>query len=215
MISGLCGVWEMTSTGKTVTDKHGLVRFDYKIIENSIKVHVYGELFGQEMWCTARKILTSNEKDKEELINLSTLLETQVVTYVGEVFTAIEMLSEDNTDGEIRIPLDDFDTTISQLPSILFKKKLGFKNVKIRILDTGELEILSYPITEYKQENIPIAGVDYSCRVFEVKNPKNMPTYWIEEDELGAFIVKENGKDTDVAYEKKLKDYIIENKLDR
>jgi hypothetical protein len=141
-VSGFWGHWEMTSTGKIIVDKQGLLSFDHKISENNKKWRISGERHDQDLWCSARKVLTKNEKDKEDMVNVSTMVAAQTIPYAGETLTVLGLLAgNEDSEGELQIPLNSFDTALCQLPTVLLLEPNGLKNKKVRILDTNELEI--------------------------------------------------------------------------
>lgn len=206
----------MTSTGEIVADKQGLLSFDHKISENNKKWRIFGERHDQELWCSARNVLTMKEKGEEDVVNLSTMVATQTIPYAGEALTVFGLLAGNgDSEGEFRIPLNSFDIALCRLPSVLQLEPNGMKNRKVRILDTTELEIKTYIIEEATPEQIEIAGQVFRCRGFNITKPQGKSTYWLAEDALGAFIVKESGKDGDGPYKIILTKYIIKNKEER
>lgn len=215
-VSGWWGHWEMTASGEIVLDKQGLLSFDHKISENNKKWRIFGERHDQELWCSARKVLTKKEKDEEDVVNLSTMVATQTIPYAGEALTVLGLLAGGgDSEGEFRIPLNSFDTTSGQLASFLMRKPKGLKKEKVKVLDTSELKIETLIIEEANQEQIKIAGRTFKCRVFNITKPQGKSTYWLAEDALGAYIVKESGKDGDGPYEMILTKYIVKNKEER
>lgn len=207
-VSGFWGHWEMTSTGAIVTDKQGLLSFDYKISENKRRWCIFGERHDQELWCSARKVLTKKEKDEEDVVNLSSEVAAQTIPYAGVALTVLGLLAGNgDSEGELRILLNSFDTTLFQLPSVLLLEPNGLKNKKVRVLDTSQLETKAYMIEEAAPEQIEMTGRGFRCCVFNITKPQGKSTYWLAEDALGAFIVKESGKDDDGPYEIILKKY--------
>ncbi len=208
-ISGFWENWEITSTGETVLDKKGfLVRFDNKIKENKNNWRVFGERHDLELWCGARKVLTSEEREEKDILALSSAVAAKTIPYAGEALTVFGLLSpHSDQEGEIRIPLDSFDTTLAQLGSVLLNKPQGVKKEKIRVLDTSELKTETYIFNELAPSEITTAGQTFYCRIFNATHPQGKSTYWLAKDTLGAFFVKESGKDDDGPYEIILKQY--------
>lgn len=215
-VSGFWGHWEMTSTSKIVADSQGLLSFDHKVSKNNKKWRVFGERHDQELWCSARKVLTMKEKDEEDVVGLSTMVAAETIPYVGEALTVLGLLAGNgDSEGEFRIPLNSFDSALCMLPYVLLFDHNDIKNRKVRILDTTELETKDYMIEEVSPEQIEIAGQTFRCRVFNAAKPKWESTSWLAEDELGGFLVKESGKDEDGPYEIILKQYKNESKNKR
>lgn len=52
-----------------------------------------------------------------------------------------------------------------------------------------------------------MGGRVFHCRVVHIDAPKKEISYWIAEDEIAPFLVKERGNDEDVAYEILLREY--------
>jgi len=205
-VSSFWGQWEMTLTGKTVVNNDGIVSFDYKIKENKENWRIFGERHNLEFWCSARKVLTKNEKDEEDILAISSMVAAKTIPYAGEALTVIGMLNNDgDREGEIRIPLHSFETTSGQLASFLKRKPKGLKKEKVKVFDTSELKIEPHIFEEANQVQIRISGRTFNCRVFKATKPKGESTYWVAEDDLGAFLVKESGKDGDSPYEVILK----------
>lgn len=206
--SGFWGPWELTIIGKTVIDKEGILGFDYKIKEDDNSLRVFGDRHDRELWCNGQQVWT--KKDEEDTVVISSMVIADTLPCAEETLKVIGMLSENgNNKGEIRISLESFDTASSQLPSILMRKPQGLGKGKVRLLDTSELKIETHKYEEVDQEQIEIAKKTFKCRVFSIARPKGKSTSWIAEDELGAFVVKESGKDEDGPYELILKQYKI------
>ena len=215
-VSSFWGLWVMTLTGKTVIKYEGVVSFDYKIKENKENWRVFGDRHDLELWCSARKVLTKNEKDEEDILAISSMVAARTIPYAGEALTVLGILNANgDREGEIRIPLDSFNTTSGQLVSVLMKKSKGLKKEKVKVLDTSELKIETHIFEEADQEQIEIAGETFKCRVFKVTKPKGESTYWVAKDGLGAFLVKESGKDDDGPYEIILRKIDIKKKEER
>ena len=111
-----------------------------------------------------------------------------------------------NKDG-LRIAIDAFDTTVGQLPAFLLKNTLGYRNKQLRVLDVTELRVDPYVFDDDGRERVSAAGRSFECRVFKAKTPGGHSTWWIAEDAMGAFTVKEVGKDKDGPYEFILRKY--------
>ncbi len=202
------GQWEMTLTGKTAINHDGIVSFDYKIKENQQNWRIFGERHGLELWCAARKLLTPEERDEEDLATLLSIAITNTVPYAGDALTVVSLLDPDNGgEGEVRIPLNTFDTTTTQLVSFLMNKPKGLQKETFKVLNTAELTIETLTLEEVKQEQLELSGQTFNSRVFKATKAKGESTYWLAEDDLGAFLVKESGKDKDGPYEIILKKY--------
>ncbi len=200
--------WEMNLAGKTAINDDGIVSFDYKIKENQQNWRIFGERHGLELWCAARKLLTPKERDEEDLATLLSIAITNTVPYAGDALTVASLLDPDNGgEGEVRIPLNTFDTTTTQLASFLMNKPKGLQKETFKVLNTAELTIETLTFEEVKQEQLELSGQTFNSRVFKATKAKGESTYWLAEDDLGAFLVKESGKDKDGPYEIILKKY--------
>lgn len=70
----------------------------------------------------------------------------------------------------------------------------------LRLLDTAEFEVLTSKITRITKGTVNAAGRSFDCRIFHVTTDEGEATYWIAQDDLGPYLVKEVGKDEDGPY---------------
>lgn len=199
-VAGTWGSWEMSATGETITDEQGLFRFDQKIVENGKRWRITGSRQEEELWCSARQVQTKKEKENDDLIGISKMVLAETVPYAGQAMTVLGLLSEEG-EGDFQIPLDSFDVTPQQLPGFLTETAKGLKDKQIRILDITELEIIEFIFTEIASETIQTGDKSFKCRVFTATSSSGNFTYWLAEDVLGGFFVKQKGKDKNGPYE--------------
>jgi len=181
--------------------KNSLSKFDYKIIENDNKWRLSGERQDKDLWCSIRKVLTKSEKDEKEIVGLSSMVVTKTIPFSGEALMIFGLLGgNNNNEGETQIPFGSFDITLEELPLVLSQEAQGIKSREIRVLDTTELKITLLKLEESKPQTLVIAGQIFKCRVFNGVTAEGKYTYWLAEDKIGAFFVKELGKDSDGSY---------------
>ncbi|MCG8549686.1 MAG: hypothetical protein MI799_04705 [Desulfobacterales bacterium] len=200
-VKGFWGTWTLEQKSVVEQNPSGIVSFDHKIIEGKKKWHLFGRQFDQALWCSARNVLTKKELDEKQVVDLGAFVAARTIPYADIAFMTIDLLSDsDDEQGDVSVPLDRFDTTCSTLPDCL--AKLPPKKQKtIRILDTSELKITTADIAVKRDEQITLAKKTFSSRVFDIKTKESRSTCWISQDGLGAFIVREQGKDKDGPFE--------------
>ncbi len=200
-VKGFWGAWALDAKSIVNHDHSGVIDFDHKITENKNRWHLFGKQYKQALWCSARKVQTEKEQEDDEIVDLAGYIVTQTVPYAGDALMVLNLLGDDDDEqGDVAVPLDRFDTTMCELPAYLLKLPEKEEN-RFRILDTSELEIESVAVTRKGNEKIVWAGRKFACRVFLVEAKKSQSTYWIAEDTLGAFIVREKGEDSDGVFE--------------
>ena len=198
---GFWGTWKLDARSMVEHDNSGVIDFDHKITEDKNRWHLFGKQYKQALWCSARKVQTEKEMKDDEAIDLAKYIIAQAVPYAGETLMVLDLLGGDNDEqGDVSVPLDRFDTTLSELPAYLIRLPEK-KKTRFRILDTSELEISSVSVIQKGSEQFALAGRTFACRVFHVKAKKSQSTYWIAEDSLGAFVAREQGEDSDGEYE--------------
>ncbi len=208
-VAGFWGVWTMSSKGYFATDHQGLAIYDFKIAEDKKHWRIMGERHGKALWCSARQVLTPAEMDEKELAELAKSVATSTIPNAGTALEAWDLAKEGEEGGDIRIPLDSFDTSGEELPDFLWSKGQDFQQGKISVLDTVELEVSSYLVRKLGQKQMDVAGKFYDCRGYKAKTSHGEITFWIARDTLGAFIVNESGDDEDGPYEILLASYFV------
>lgn len=195
--NGLWGTWSLESMSMVEQNQLGIIRFDHKVTVNQDKWHLFGEKYKQSLWCSARKVQTKEEKEEENAIGVAKHVAAKTIPFGGETLMVLDLLGGgDDEQGDVAVPLDTFDTTLSGLPACLLRIKQK-EEKQLKILDTSELKVESVVVTAKGSEQITLAGQQFFCMIFYVKAKNGHSTYWVAEDSLGAFIVKEQGKDAD------------------
>jgi hypothetical protein len=201
-IKGDWGDWNLSTTSALEFTPDGIETFDHKISENKTRFRVRGEIQGNDLWASAHQVMTAQEKKTQEEDEL--LLQT-ASGFVPYLETGLQVLglfeSGEEAEGELLIPLKDFDATLRGLPLFLKRKDFGAREQKLRLLDTENLEVKRYTVKLLGEEELNLAGRTFHCRIVRIKAPKRDIRYWIAEDEISAFLVKEEGDDAGVVYE--------------
>ena len=209
-LSGWFGNYNLTSSGELTVDRLGILKFDNTITEDNQTYRLFGERHNKELWCNVKEVRTQKEQEDAAVVNIAASVAATVIPYAGEALSIISLLDNDNGgQGEFRIPMTLFDTSATMLSAFLVDNKGSMTNRSVRILDTTDLSIETVKVVTRGQEQITFAGQTFLCHVFDIKTSEGQSTYWIAEDLLGPFLVKESGKDTDGNYEIILNEYII------
>jgi hypothetical protein len=198
--------WSYSITSTFECTQNGIKTFDHKISENDIKFHVRGEIQGDSLWSSAYRVMTQQEKKKEKEDDF--LLETvyNVVPHLENGLQLLSIFSDDeDKEGEVLFPLNDYDATNQDFPLLFKRNNYSFAGKDIRLLDTENLEVRHYIIEQIGEEKLEAASKTFQCRTVCLKAPKIDVCYWIAEDEIGAFLVKEQGEEEGIAYEIMLK----------
>lgn len=185
----------------TVTRKQGQTQNDL-IIDSNVLVQV-SNIF----WNWSMSLDRHYEFNEEGIKSFShTLVEDGNTSHMkGErQDTFIQAKAGENDFVEIESKY--FDATLEGLPRHIMKSDSIVPQTDIRLLDTTTLSIEPYTILEHGHQAITAGGNKYTCRLVKMKTPVGDSTYWIAEDDLGAFVVKESGTDADGPYEVVMKE---------
>lgn len=204
-VSGWWGSWHLRSSGRAVADGERLLRFDHRITEDNKAWRITGEYADKAIWCSAREVSSKQAKEEDELTGLALSVAAAAIPYAGLVMGLLR--EGDGLKGDQRIPGDQFDTTAMELPRYLLNHQTGLGETAVGVLDTGQLEIKSWHFSPAGQEVLALAGREFSCWKFSGKSDGEHSLYWVARDKLGAFVVRETGKDKDGPYEIRLKSY--------
>ncbi len=209
-LAGWFGNYDLTSSGEVIVDRMGILKFDNIITEDGQTFRLVGERHNEELWCSAKEVFTQKEQEDVAVVDLAVSVATTVIPYAGGSLSVVSLLDNKNSGrGELRIPMTLFDTSATILSTFLVENKDSMTNRSVRILDTTDLSIETVEVNKKGQEQITVAEQTFKCHVFDVKTSEGQSVYWIAEDLLDPFLVKETGKDTDGDYEVRLKEYII------
>ncbi len=210
-VKSFWGDWVLAEKSLTVQTSKEILDFNHKIVQGKNKWHVSGKQFNQALWCSARKVLTPEELEVQDMTDLAGYIVARVVPHAGTAFLVVDLLDGQEDDpGDVSIPLDRFDTTTSTLPAALLALAPK-EQVHWRILDTCELKIRTALVSAQGTHQLFLAGKPFACRVFEVKTKEGLSTCWISRDCFGAFMVQEKGKDADGPFDFTLND-VLENR---
>lgn len=94
-----------------------------------------------------------------------------------------------------------YDATLEGFPRYAIKALPVKPGTEIKLLDTVEFTIVPYTMLSHEEGSVTILKKQYDCNIFKLKTPEGESTYWIAQDDLGPFLVKESGKDQDGPYE--------------
>ncbi len=212
-ITGWWGSWHLKSSQQVLTDQRGLLEFDHKITEDGKKWRISGDRHKDSLWCSARQVLTDQEKEDNALVGLAASAATNAIPYAGTALAAVNLLKGgEKGQGDVKIFTTLFDTTAIELPLFLVKNNDSLGNKSVQVLDTTELEIQTLAIQKKGMETLELAGKKFSCQTFAADSKDRKSVQWIFQDGLGGVLAKEKGKDKDGPYEIRLKSHEIINK---
>ncbi len=206
-VAGWWGSWHVKASGNAVVDKKSLVNFDHKITEDGKIWRISGERHQNDLWCSVREVLSEKEREDSAVVNLAVSVAASAIPYAGTAMAVINLLGDgQKSQGDLRIPMDLFETTATELSSFLLKnindlEADSLKKGTFRILDTTELVIRPGVFSRTGMEIIVASKQQFSCQTFSASFENEKSIYWIAQDNLGGFTVKEKGKDKDGAYE--------------
>jgi hypothetical protein len=209
-VSGWFGSYNLSSSGEVLVDSTGIMQFDHTITEEGKTYHLVGERRNKELWCSAREVLSRQEQEDAAVVDIAASTAVSMIPYAGEALGIVSLFGEvTEGQGELRIPGNLFDTSATMLENYLLKNTEKMHNRTVRILDSTELSIETIRVDNAGQEQVAAAGQSFRCHVFRITTSEGQSTSWVAEDSMGAFLVKESGKDEDGAYEIRLKKYTI------
>jgi hypothetical protein len=207
-VKGNWGNWNLSTASALEFTPGNIKSFDHKFSENDSRFHIRGEIQGVELWAGAHQVMTHQEKKSQEENAFLMQTAAEFVPYLGLGAQALGILGDDEeTDGELLIPLKDFDATLRELPLYLKRSGYDVHDRKLRLLDTENLEVQRYSLELMGEKELNLAGKTFQCRIVRIKAPRRDIRYWITEDEISPFLVKEQGKDDGVDYEIILRNY--------
>jgi hypothetical protein len=207
-VSSWWGSWHLMSSEHTVVDTQGIFRFDHRITEDNKAWRISGERHNKSLWCIMTEVLTEKEQEDEAAVDLATTAVVSTVPHAGLALSAIGLLGAgQDSQGDLRIPLDLFDITATELPAYLLKHQNDLNHKSVRVLDTTELKIRTSLFEEMDHKTLEFAGVVFTCRTFSANDGNEQVNYLIAQDHLGPFMVKVSGRNEDGPYEILLKGY--------
>jgi hypothetical protein len=210
--SGFWGDWKLSMASVTEFSRDGIRSFDHKTVDSDEKFHIRGELRNGELWCSVYQVLSAqennNQKQEALLKGAGQRAASEAIPDLDTEGPGVGMRGGgEEQDEDLRIPLKDFDATIRGLPFYLQRHNYQLRKNEIRLLDTEQLEVERYSIKLLGEERINLGGQIFLCRVVLLISPNSEISYWIAEDKIGPFLVKESNKDDEGTYEILLKEY--------
>jgi len=182
-------------------DQGGLLKVDHKIQEGGNSYWISGERQNGALWCLTREIISKKEKEEGVVVGLALSAAATQIPYAGLALNALSLMSDSEGYGDLRIPLELFDTTAMELPGFLVKYQKGLPHQQIRVLYTAELDIRPVAVRSLGTHTLRLGDREFSCQKYALASKGDRCTLWVARDRLGDFRVKETGIDKEGAYE--------------
>jgi hypothetical protein len=116
---------------------------------------------------------------------------------------AFRFTIEENGNRRILVvPRERYDVTSLDCPEVSMGP--NEKDKTLRVLDLENLEIVTRRYRWVRDENIGVAGRQIHCKVIDYQDPNKKARRWLEEDELGVLVTRQEGKGKGVSYTSRL-----------
>lgn len=93
---------------------------------------------------------------------------------------------------------EQYDYTTMECPEITMKREGD--QMTLRLLDLETLTVVTRKYRWVKSEEIAVGGEQIRCRVIDFEDPNKKCRRWIRPDEVGAIVVRQDGKGKDGSY---------------
>jgi hypothetical protein len=139
-----------------------------------------------------------------------TMLENgKVVQVSGKVETGAFrfVIDEDGATRTLVIPREKYDYTTLDCPELTMGPDDKEKN--LRILDLENLVIVSRKYHWVKDEDLDLAGCRVHCKVIDFQDLNKKGRRWVEGDDLGVLVLRQDGSGKGVSYSSRLASQVV------
>ncbi|MGA7828596.1 MAG: hypothetical protein WCA04_13090 [Geobacteraceae bacterium] len=185
-----------TMCGPVVSDSKKAFRFESS---TSINVHFLffsyhlekkeEAMIGKEGTYDYRR--TTQENDKDVLV--AGKRDTGAFRFV---------INEGGAKRTLVIPRDTYDFTTLDCPEITMGP--GDKEKVLRILDLENLAIVTRKYNWVKDEDVDVEGHKVHCKVIDFEDLNKKGRRWVEGDDLGVLVLRQDGSGKGVSYSSRL-----------
>ena len=183
--------WTLSSEASSLFDDKGVSRFQCNLRENKDQWMITGVRKDKILLCQVHKTLPCRKSKPADQIDEAGL--SKAIS--GE------------TEEAVNLPLEAFDATEQELSAALLKSRVGQAPLSIKVLSFSDLEIVELKYHAKKMETIQVGERAFPCIIVETESPLERSSSWISQDALGAFLVKEEGRDEYGPYKCFLQEY--------
>jgi len=139
---------------------------------------------------------TMQENDKEVLV--SGKMETGVFRFT---------INEGGLKRTLVIPRDEYDFTTLDCPELTMGP--GEKEKVLRILDLEKLVIVTRKYNWVKDEDVDLEGRKIHCKVIDFEDLNRKGRRWVEGDDLGVLVLRQDGSGKGVTYSSRLASLVV------
>ncbi|MCM2357014.1 MAG: hypothetical protein NDI77_02615 [Geobacteraceae bacterium] len=107
-------------------------------------------------------------------------------------------IRENGVRRTLAVDRDRYDYTTMECPEITMRREGD--EMTLRLLDLETLTVVTRRYRWVKSEEIAVDGQRIRCRVVEFEDPNKKCRRWIRPDEVGAIVVRQDGKGKDGSY---------------
>lgn len=111
-------------------------------------------------------------------------------------------VEENGARRSLVVPRERYDATSLDCPELSMGP--NEKEKTLRVLDLESLEIVTRRYRWIRDEDIGVAGRRIHCKVIDFQDPNKKGRRWLEEDELGVLVTRQDGKGKGVSYTSRL-----------
>lgn len=105
------------------------------------------------------------------------------------------------------IPRDKYDFTTLDCPELAMGP--GDKEKVLRILDLENLVIVSRKYNWVKDEDVDLGGRKIHCKVIDFEDLNKKGRRWVEGDDLGVLVLRQDGSGKGVSYSSRLASQVV------
>lgn len=116
-------------------------------------------------------------------------------------------INEDGSKRTLVIPRDTYDFTTLDCPEVTMGP--GEKEKVLRILDLENLVIVSRKYNWVKDEDVAIDGRKVHCKVIDFEDLNKKGRRWVESDDLGVLVLRQDGRGKGVTYSSRLASQVV------
>jgi hypothetical protein len=111
-------------------------------------------------------------------------------------------VEENSSKRNLVIPRENYDVTTMDCPEVAMGP--GEKERTLRILDLENLVVVKRKYRWVRDEDVDVNGRQIHCKVVEFEDPVRKGRRWVELDDLGIIVTRQDGKGKGISYSSKL-----------
>lgn len=111
-------------------------------------------------------------------------------------------IDENSSKRDLIVPRENYDYTTMDCPEIALGP--GEKERTLRILDLENLVVVKRKYRWVRNEDVDVNGRQIHCKVVDFEDPVRKGRRWVDLDDLGILVARQDGKGKGISYSSKL-----------